>query len=65
MYRAGNWMVMLTVATDVGTLTYVGVESYDMLRASMSDPNQTPTGLALLAWNRWAVPGPVANGGGQ
>ena len=65
MYRAGNWMVISTVATDVGTLTYVGVESYDMLRASMSDPNLSDADrIALLARNRWAVPGPVANGGG-
>ena len=66
MYRAGNWMVISTVATDVGTLTYVGVESYDMLRASMSDPNLSDADrIALLARNRWAVPGPVANGGGR
>ena len=50
MYRAGNWMVISTVATDVGTLTYVGVESYDMLRASMSDPNLSDADrIALLA----------------
>ena len=50
MYRAGNWMVISTVAADVGTLTYVGVESYELLRASLADPNLSDSArIALLA----------------
>jgi hypothetical protein len=50
MYRAGNWMVMSTLAANAGTLTYVGIESYDMLRASLADPNLSDSArIALLA----------------
>jgi hypothetical protein len=48
--RAGNWMVISTLATNVGTLTYVGYESYEMLRASASDPSLSDSArIALLA----------------
>ncbi len=50
MYRAGNWMILSTVAVDAGTLTYVGVESYEMLRATLSDPSLSDDDrVALLA----------------
>jgi hypothetical protein len=50
MYRAGNWMIVSTVAVDAGTITYVGVESYEMLRATLSDPSLSDSDrIALLA----------------
>lgn len=48
--RAGSWMMVSSLTANLGTITYVGIESYDMLRASLSDPNLSDSArIALLA----------------
>ncbi|WP_298460954.1 hypothetical protein [uncultured Cellulomonas sp.] len=48
VYRAGSWMVLSSVAADAGTIVYIGVESYDMLLASLDDPNLGEKGRSEL-----------------
>jgi hypothetical protein len=37
-YRVGNWMVLTSVASDVGTLVYLSSEALDSVRAIQADP---------------------------
>jgi hypothetical protein len=37
-YRVGNWMVLSSIAGDVGTLVYITSEAMDSIRAIKADP---------------------------